>query len=206
MKTKTTYLLTGVLIVLLIAALTGSALAANGWTVKVYPIQVMVNGEVFQPKDAAGNDVPIFTLDGTTYCPLRALADAYGLEVGYDAKNHIATVNAVQRQVIRTPDPTAKDLSYQWCVEDSGETGLDGERVCTASYAGPLNAAAFREWWSSFSDREIQFHAERLAGEITEPGGSVVIQFSYGPYCLGTVYSDHGEQRSDFSTANLWIR
>ena len=84
----------GAIVMLLLISLPVTALAANGTIkIEVSPIKVMVNGEVFQPKDVNGNDVMVFTYNGTTYAPLRALAEAYGLEVGYDAENHIATVN-----------------------------------------------------------------------------------------------------------------
>lgn len=36
--------------------------------------------------------VHVFTRHGTTYTPLRASTEAYGLEVGYDAKSNAATV------------------------------------------------------------------------------------------------------------------
>ena len=52
-----------------------------------------MNGEEFRPKDANGNDVMTFTYNGTTYAPLRALAEAYGLEVGYDSERKMATVD-----------------------------------------------------------------------------------------------------------------
>lgn len=56
-------------------------------------IKILVNGKEFQPKDASGNDAMTFTYNGTTYAPLRALAEAYGLEVGYDANLKMATVS-----------------------------------------------------------------------------------------------------------------
>lgn len=63
-------------------------------TINVDPsIKILVNGEEFKPKDANGNDVMTFTYNGTTYAPLRALAEAYGLEVGYDAEKKMVTVN-----------------------------------------------------------------------------------------------------------------
>ena len=84
----------GALTALLISATTVTALAASGAIrIEVSPINVLVDGEVFQPKDAKGNDVMVFTYNGTTYAPLRALAEAYGLEVGYDGERHIATVS-----------------------------------------------------------------------------------------------------------------
>ena len=83
----------GMLTMALIGSLGVGALAASGsFTITVDPINVQVNGEVFQPKDATGADVPVFSYSGTTYAPLRALAEAYGLEVGYDAEANMATV------------------------------------------------------------------------------------------------------------------
>ena len=60
----------------------------------------MVNGEVFQPKDAQGRDALVFTYNGTTYAPVRALAEAYGLTVGYDSAKNMATVVGAARTPI----------------------------------------------------------------------------------------------------------
>ena len=46
----------------------------------------------FIPKDASGNVVDILEYNGTTYAPLRALAEAYGLSVGYNAEKRMAEV------------------------------------------------------------------------------------------------------------------
>lgn len=93
MKKSIPPFLAGVATTLLIGALSVSALAITGhMTLEVDPINIQVNGEVFQPKDAAGNDVPVFVYQGTTYAPLRALAEAYGLEVGYDKEKNLAYV------------------------------------------------------------------------------------------------------------------
>lgn len=93
MKKQLPTFLAGMLTTALICGLTVSALAATGQlTITVDPINIQVNGETFQPKDAQGADVPVFAYNGTTYAPLRALAEAYGLEVGYDAETNMATV------------------------------------------------------------------------------------------------------------------
>lgn len=68
--------------------------AVGGMTIQVDPINIQVNGQTFQPKDVNGNDVPVFAYNGTTYAPLRALAEAYGLTVGYDAEKNMATVTS----------------------------------------------------------------------------------------------------------------
>lgn len=60
---RITYFLSGALAALLISSATVSAFAAGGLiTLNVQPAQVMVNGEVFQPKDAQGRDALAFAL------------------------------------------------------------------------------------------------------------------------------------------------
>lgn len=98
---RITYFLSGALAALLISSATVSAFAAGGLiTLNVQPAQVMVNGEVFQPKDAQGRDALVFTYNGTTYAPVRALAEAYGLTVGYDSAKNMATVDGAARPPI----------------------------------------------------------------------------------------------------------
>lgn len=47
-------------------------------------IKIIVNGEEITPTDANGNVVEPFIADGTTYLPVRALANALGQEVFWD--------------------------------------------------------------------------------------------------------------------------
>ena len=47
-------------------------------------IKITLNGSAVTPKDANGNAVEPFTIDGTTYLPVRAVANALGLSVGWD--------------------------------------------------------------------------------------------------------------------------
>lgn len=47
-------------------------------------IKVTLNGEQIQLVDASGVPVEPFIIDGTTYLPLRAIANGLGLMVGWD--------------------------------------------------------------------------------------------------------------------------
>lgn len=53
-------------------------------------ITVSLDGEIIDCKDANGNSIPPFIVDGTTYVPLRAIASALNLEIEWD--NHTKTV------------------------------------------------------------------------------------------------------------------
>lgn len=86
--------LTGLLTAALVAGLTVTALAA-GRTITVDDgIQVTFNGAAFIPKDAQGNPVPVFTYNGTTYAPVRALCEAAGLTVRYDSGTRTAQITS----------------------------------------------------------------------------------------------------------------
>ncbi len=93
MKRRIRPFLSGFLCAALVFALALSALAITGrMTIEVDPINIQVNGRTFAPKDVTGKEVPVFAYQGTTYAPLRALAEAYGLSVGYDPQTNLATV------------------------------------------------------------------------------------------------------------------
>ncbi len=47
-------------------------------------IKIVVDGSQITPTDANGNPVEPFIMDGTTYLPVRAVANAFGKEVGWD--------------------------------------------------------------------------------------------------------------------------
>ena len=84
--------LAGLLTTALVAGFTVTALAA-GRTITVDDgIQVTFNGAAFIPKDAQGNPVPVFSYNGTTYAPVRALCEAAGLTVRYDSGTRTAQI------------------------------------------------------------------------------------------------------------------
>ena len=209
MKRKTTYFLAGVLVVVLLLAMSVSALASDGsFTITIHPIRIMVNGEVFQPKDVNGNDVMVFTVNGTTYAPLRALAEAYGLEVGYDAATNTATVNSSSPNAApAVPAASNEDFYSKWTVEEKPVTNYGDEKIFTATYNGGLSMRDFKTWWKSLDPDEITSVAEELAAEAQSlnPGYKVTMYFSYGTYMLGTAYAFGGFEQSNFTPSTIWI-
>lgn len=77
--------------------LCGTALAAN--TIKTQMIEanymgirVVIDGLEVTPKDATGHTVEPFTSNGTTYLPVRAVAEALGKDVEWDGENRIVYI------------------------------------------------------------------------------------------------------------------
>lgn len=94
MKKRLPSFLAGFLCAILLISLTVGVYAASEWpkTIEVGHINIMVNGKEFQPTDSKGRPVDVFVYKGTTYAPLRALAEAYGLDVWYDSASNLAAV------------------------------------------------------------------------------------------------------------------
>jgi hypothetical protein len=164
--------------------------------------------KVFKPTDVNGNSVMAFTYNGTTYAPLRALAEAYGLEVGYDTVNHVATVNKPTQTSTMTSDTSYASFEKHWTVTEKPVTNYGNEKIFTVSYSGGLSMSEFKTWWKSYDLSAIKEYAERMVSEVqsTVPGYTVTAYFSYGQYPLGTVLGGTDYTSSNFDLAGAWIK
>lgn len=93
--------LAGMLTMLLITCLIGSASATRGVVqkeIEYQDIKISLDGVVLDLRDAKGNTVEPFKFGGTNYVPARALAEALGLTVAWDG--------ATSTVVLAHPKPT----------------------------------------------------------------------------------------------------
>jgi len=89
MKERIKGLIAGIFIGIMIAATT--VIASSGIIKKdlhYNNIKITMNGEEIKPTDANGNYVEPFIIDGTTYLPVRGVANALDLEVNWDASTN----------------------------------------------------------------------------------------------------------------------
>ena len=100
----------GMLTMLLIVAMVGSASATTGKVTKEIEyknIAVSLDGKKLDLKDTKGNAVEPFMFNGTNYIPARALAEALGMSVSWDS----ATNTVVLTTSGSTAPGTAKENS-----------------------------------------------------------------------------------------------
>lgn len=87
----------GVLVSALVLGLGIPALAATVKTAELHysGIQIRLNGEPLALKDANGNTVEPFAIDGTTYLPVRAIGTGLGLSVNWDGETNTITLDKI---------------------------------------------------------------------------------------------------------------
>lgn len=167
MKKQLPAFLTGFLAAVLVLSLSLSSFAAitGKTTIEVGPISIMVKGEIFQPTDVNGNPVDVFVYKGTTYAPLRALAEAYGLEVSYDGEAKMAVVEEPEEAVEPSAQPVIPGDYSDWSEEEE---------------------AAYQEfkslWWPSVETRSIggtciYLYPYYLEETQTKEGEEAIVKF-----------------------------
>lgn len=96
--------LAGMLTMLLITCLFGSASATRGVfqkEIEYQDIKISLDGVVLDLRDAQGNVVEPFKFGGTNYVPARALAEALGLTVAWDGANSTVVLAHPQPVVVQ---------------------------------------------------------------------------------------------------------
>lgn len=68
-------------------------------------IKIYVDGNLIQPKDAAGNSIEPFIYNGTTYLPVRAIGEALGKTVQWDGKTNSVHIGKVVVQMSKQIQP-----------------------------------------------------------------------------------------------------
>ena len=94
MKKRLQGLIAGVLIGAMLTS--GVVFATNGSRMAelLYSnIKIILDGDEIIPKDANGNTIEPFIIDGTTYLPVRGIASSLGLNVGWNGETQTVELN-----------------------------------------------------------------------------------------------------------------
>lgn len=100
MKKKLTI---AIVTVMLFASLIGTVAATTGTVTReleYHDIKVTLNGNDLDLRDVNGNSVEPFMFDGTNYLPVRVVAEALGLNVGWDGNTSTILLTSPQATYI----------------------------------------------------------------------------------------------------------
>lgn len=129
MKKQGKGFLAGVLVTILVLGLIGTAAATVGRrTVDVdyNDIKVTLNGDAVALVDANGAAVEPFAINGTTYLPVRAVASALGLEVGWDQATTTVQLTTAGQSTQAPVTGGALQIGQTWTVPGQWEVTVTG--------------------------------------------------------------------------------
>ena len=134
----------GMFVMLLIVSLIGSAGASNGKVQKELEyrnIGVTLDGEKLDLKDANGNTVEPFILNGTTYLPARAISSALGCSVSWDSstssvvlKNENSSSTSGHLLRLIAYNKNLQDIACQGLLWESAMSGSSSTIVFTTNF------------------------------------------------------------------------
>lgn len=199
-KTRTVRtFLAGMLAALLVVAMIPSALAAAGKTITVYPgISIYIDDQKLEPKDANGKPVEVFTYNGTTYLPVRAIAEALGKSVSWDGKTQSVYLGKHGTTQSTTWLPVGEYISmdgnwyrtetkkdnlgnvHQNCLYMSSRGGGKGISYALNGQYRRLTGTFFRDYnsRSNLSDRTLEIYGDgNLLWSCTLTGGDFPVEF-----------------------------
>ena len=113
-------------------------------------IKIVINGKEITPTDANGKVVEPFTIDGTTYLPVRGIASALGMNVGWDGATNTVTLDnpGVFRGGVKVYEDEFVTIEFAGCRQ-----GVDYD---SDSYYADFNI-------TNKTDVELEFTAEALS-------------------------------------------
>ena len=157
----------GILTTALVIGLGVSAFAASRPITVEDNIRVTINGAVFSPKDANGNDVALFSYNGTTYAPVRAICEAAGLEVEYDSATYTAVLTTADRVAASDPNSGSYigvDKAKSIALSDAGVNSADAVFLKARLDRDDGRMEYEVEFYSG--SKEYDYDIDALTGEI----------------------------------------
>ena len=88
------------MLLLISIAITAFAAYEKQATLVYRDVKITLDGQQIIPKDANGNAIEPFLIDGTTYLPVRGISTAVGLGVGWDDSRNTVVLTSPDTQKI----------------------------------------------------------------------------------------------------------
>lgn len=160
----------GVLVTLLLVGSIGTAAATVGKKtaeLNYNNIKVTLDGNAVNLVDATGNPVEPFIIDGTTYLPVRAVAGAVGLEVGWDG--------ATQTVVLTRPGyiPTTPTESVTIGQKNALAKAKEYLAVMPFSHSGLIKQLKYE----GFTEDEAKYGADNCGANWNEQAAKKAQQY-----------------------------
>lgn len=102
MKDKLKGIVLGIVIGVMLVPTAFAAIGTVTKDLSYDDIKISLNEKIIEPKDANGNKIEPFIIEGTTYLPVRAVGDALGLNVEWEATSKTVLLTDSSKSVSTT--------------------------------------------------------------------------------------------------------
>lgn len=188
--------LAGILTAVLALALGSAALAASRSIQIDDGVTVTINGARFSPRNVKGEEVPLFSYDGTIYAPVRALCEAAGMTVDYSAASRTARITTGDMALAADPNANrylSADRAREIALQHAGVTAAD---------AVLLKTKLDREDGRVCYDVEFYCGSTEYDYDIDAVTGAV-LSFDHDLDCYDIHYAHDDGHRQEASSADL---
>ena len=147
-------------------------------------IKLVVNGKNVVPKDADGKEVEPFIYNGTTYLPVRAVADALGKEVTWNGDTKTVSIGGEPSLVIiEDGSPTSlNDIPYSAISSADSVTFSNGETSSIQLFPNLANGDDGRVY---LIYDKLNFN--RFTCRLLPPDTTKNVEISYIIKCYGKI-------------------
>ena len=190
----------------LVFALGMTAFASSGSkTAELFfrDIKISLNGKEITPKDADGNAVEPFIIDGTTYLPVRAVAGTLGLDVDWDGETNTVilkekgyTEGSNYSRLNPAPIGTKQSFSVSDYSEEYTATAVINSVVSGGAAWDMVKAA---NMFNSEASEGMEYIVADISITLVSSKGDKAVSFN--EYSFDVYSSDNVEYESSFVVA-----
>lgn len=149
MKQQWKGFVSGILVTLLVLGMSGAAMAvvAQKQAVLDYnDIKITLDGKSVTPTDANGQAVEPFAIEGTTYLPVRAIANALGLGVEWDGATQTVKLSSTAVPTSETSKPAPSTGTPTLAQKNALSAAIDYINIMPFSRAGLVKQLEFEKY------------------------------------------------------------
>ena len=160
-KTLKGYMLGFLSAAILVSGMTYAVNTTTLYNVATKGVKIVVNGKKINPTDANGNKVEPIIYNGTTYLPVRAVANALDMPVYWDGPNYTVYLGDTDGQL---EYPTV-DLEDMTCINGK----IEKTDQLTDNYGNRYSRAVFNGWYSTETEYLLNMKYSRFKATLYMP-------------------------------------
>ena len=171
-------------------------------------IKIFIDGAEYVAKDANGNVIEPFIYNGTTYLPVRGIANAFGKDVIWDGENASVYLGKTGQN---QPDDYLHKLQYNDCIRADGYNFwvLNGiGSITDFSKSTYTNGLIFNDSYANFRKSAVENEIDQanvimdypINGQYTSIAGTVVL-----PQKIDVANFNKDNENARQNTADVFI-